>query len=100
MRAAFFCGASRHPCRFTLAKLPPPKGPLIMRFHPLLGTALLVGCTGGALATTSTQTTPAAAPDALECVRQQLKKVGFVQTSYDTDELRVAARKFDASATR
>jgi hypothetical protein len=71
-----------------------------MRFHPLLGTALLVGCTGGALASTVTQTSPAAPPDAFQCVREELKKVGFVQTSYDTDELRVAARKFDASATR
>jgi hypothetical protein len=60
----------------------------------------LSGC-GGAVRTTSlTGTSPAPAPDAFECLRNQLKPVGFAQTSYDTDELRITARKYDETTRR
>ena len=42
----------------------------------------------------------APAPDAFACVRDQLKAVGFTQSSYDTEALRVNARKFDETARR
>jgi hypothetical protein len=40
------------------------------------------------------------APDAFECLRKQLKSVGFAQTSYDADELRLTARKLDEEQRR
>ena len=58
------------------------------------------GCAGGSLTTTATQTSPAAAPDAFSCVRKQLGAVGFSQTSYDAERLRVAARRFDETQRR
>ncbi|MGH3117951.1 MAG: hypothetical protein ACRDQ2_12730 [Gaiellales bacterium] len=63
----------------------------------LIGVA---GCAGGAMTTSISGTSPAPAPDAFTCVRDQLKTVGFTQSSYDTDELRVTARKFDESQRR
>ena len=68
-----------------------------------LGTLLLVGaaaCAGGALAATTSQPSPAPAPDAFTCVREQLKAVGFHQTSYDAARLRVSARRFDENQRR
>lgn len=58
------------------------------------------GCAGGSLTTTATQPSPAAAPDAFSCVRKQLGAVGFSQTSYDAERLRVAARRFDETQRR
>lgn len=67
----------------------------------LLGVGFgLAGCVGGPMTTTVAGTSPAPAPDAFACVRDQLKTVGFTQSSYDTDELRVTARKFDESQHR
>jgi hypothetical protein len=67
---------------------------------PLLVALALAGC-GGAVRTTSlTGSSPSPAPDAFECLRNQLKTVGFTQTSYDTDELRITARKFDETVRR
>ena len=40
------------------------------------------------------------APDAFECLRNQLKSVGFAQTSYDADEMRITARKYDETVRR
>ena len=82
--------------------------------HPLLGTVLpalvptlmlgvgfgLAGCVGGTMTTTVSGGSPAPAPDAFACVRDQLKAVGFSQSSYDTEQLRVTARKFDESQRR
>jgi hypothetical protein len=65
----------------------------------LIGMAVL-GCAGGTRTTSLTGTSPVPAPDAFTCVREQLKTVGFVQTSYDTDELRITARKFDETTRR
>ncbi len=59
-----------------------------------------VGCAGGALSTSMTGTSPVAAPDAFACVREQLKAVGFTQSSYDAEELRVTAGKIDDKQRR
>jgi hypothetical protein len=60
----------------------------------------LIGCVGGSLSTRLDGTSPAPAPDAFTCVRDQLKAVGFTQNSFDTEELRVTARKFDETQRR
>jgi hypothetical protein len=65
----------------------------------LLGLAI-IGCAGAARTTTLAGTSPIAPPDAFECVRNQLKAVDFAQTSYDTEQLRVTARKFDDTQRR
>ncbi len=65
----------------------------------LLGAGL-AGCAGGALASTASRTSPAAPPDAYECIREELKKAGFRQASYDTDALRVTGQKFNESERR
>ena len=65
----------------------------------IVGLAI-VGCAGGTRTTSLTGTSPAPAPDAFECLRNQLKPLGFAQTSYDTDELRITARKFDETVRR
>jgi len=78
---------------------------------PLLGTGLpslpvlllgagLAGCAGGPMTSTVSGTSPIPAPDAFTCVRDQIKAVGFTQSSYNTDRLRVTARKFDESQRR
>ena len=67
---------------------------------PLLLAVVLAGCVGGVRTTSLTGTSPAPAPDAFECARRELKGVGFSQTSYDTDELRLTARKFDETQRR
>jgi hypothetical protein len=62
--------------------------------------ASVLGCVGGSLTTTATQPSPAAAPDAFSCVRDELKKAGFSQTAYDADRLWVSARRFDENQRR
>jgi hypothetical protein len=67
----------------------------------ILSLALLAGCGGNApLATTLSGPSPRPAPDAFSCLRTQLKTTGFTQTSYDSDELRLTARKIDEDARR
>ncbi len=63
-------------------------------------SALLVGCGGGLLASTVTANSMRPAPDVYECVRAQLKSVGFSRTSYDQDEQRISAQKVDEHARR
>ena len=65
-----------------------------------VAAAVLAGCAGGALATTVTQPSTAAAPDAFTCVREQLKTVGFSQTAYDVERYRVTAHRFDETQRR
>ncbi len=60
----------------------------------------LAACVGGRLATKVSDTSPAPAPDVFECARGQLKTVGFTQSSYDADRLRVTAKKYDESQRR
>jgi hypothetical protein len=66
----------------------------------VLGAALVAGCAGAALAFTNSSTSPAAPGDAFECLRDQLKKEGFRQTSYDTEAMRVGGQKFNESVRR
>src|SRR5687768_3315206 len=68
-----------------------------------LASVLLAGaaaCVGGSLASTTNQASPAAAPDAFSCVRDELKAVDFRQTAYDAEKLRVTAVRFDESQRR
>ena len=71
-----------------------------LRF-PVLGVLLLAGCAaGGKLAQSVSAASAAPAPDAFACARNQIKAVGFTQSSYDTDELRLTARKNDDTTRR
>jgi hypothetical protein len=72
---------------------------MTLRF-PVLATALLAGCASGQYAQRVTVASAAPAPDAFACVRDQVKAAGFTQSSYDTDELRVTARKNNESVRR
>ena len=63
-------------------------------------SVLLAACTGASRSTSLSGTSPAPAPDAFECLRTGLKAVDFDQTSYDTDELRITARRFDDTQRR
>ena len=72
---------------------------MTLRF-PVLGAILLAGCAGSNMAQSVSAASLAPAPDAFACVRDQIKAVGFTQDSYDTDELRVTARKYNESVRR
>lgn len=68
---------------------------------PVLGALLLAGCaSGGQFGQSVSAASAAPAPDAFACAREQLKAVGFTQSSYDTDELRITARKNDDTSRR
>ena len=79
------------------ARMPATPAPV---FTLLALVAVVSGCVGGPRTTTVTATSPVPAPDAFECLRKELKSVGFDQTSYDVDEFRITARKFDDSQRR
>ena len=70
------------------------------RLAPIVIGVMMAGCVGGVRTTTVTDTSPVPAPDAFECLRNELKTVGFAQTSYDVEALRITARKFDESQRR
>ena len=73
----------------------------MMLRSPVLGALLLAACSAGTQFGQSVSAASAApAPDAFACVRDQIKAAGFTQTSYDLDELRVTAQKFDETARR
>jgi len=73
---------------------------MTLRF-PALGALLLAGCAaGGKLGQSVSASSAAPAPDAFACARDQLKGLGFSQSSYDVDELRVTARRIDETARR
>jgi hypothetical protein len=72
-----------------------------MRWHPMLGTLLLVGgCGGGTFYTTLTATPSASPSDAIACARSKLRPLGYQQTSFDETGLRLTARKIDNSVQR
>jgi hypothetical protein len=64
-----------------------------------LGAALLLpaGCSG-TLYLTTTGTSPRPPAEVFDCVRAQIPVLGFTQTSFDVDEHRVTAKKFDGGA--
>ncbi len=68
--------------------------------RPLLALALVAGCIGGTMTTSLRGTSPAPTPDAFTCVRDQLKALDFDQSSIDTKDYRVTARKFDETVRR
>ena len=72
---------------------------MTIRF-PVLAATLLAGCAGGQYAQSVTAASAAPAPDAFAGVRDQVKAVGFAQSSYDTDQLRVTARKNNENVRR
>jgi len=65
----------------------------------LLLLLLVVGC-GRQMTSTYSQPSPSPAPDAIGCVRGQLKQVGFDQTSMDVADNRLTARKYNQNVTR
>ena len=67
---------------------------------PVFGAVLLAGCAGGNLAQSMSAASAAPAPDAFACARDQVKAVEFTQSSYDTEALRITARKFDETVRR
>jgi hypothetical protein len=65
----------------------------------LLLVLLVVGC-GRQMTSIYSQPSPSAAPDAIGCVRGQLKRVGFDQTSLDVADNRLTARKYNEKVNR
>ena len=66
----------------------------------LAALVTIVGCSNAPYASTLTASSPAPAPDVLQCARNQLKNIGFVQTSIDVEDNRLTARKFDETVRR
>ena len=72
-----------------------------MRWHPILGTLLLVGaCGGGSYPITLTASPATSPPDVIACVRAKLGSLGYQQTALDEADFRVTARKIDNSVQR
>ena len=73
-----------------------------MRYPASLAALVtLLGCGGNApYATTLTASSPSPAPDVLQCAKNQLKTIEFVQTSIDVQDQRLNARKFDETVRR
>jgi len=70
------------------------------RLYILTLTLGLGACAGGVKSAVSSVGTVRPAPDAFACIREQIKKVGFTQESYDEVELRVTARKYNEQVRR
>jgi hypothetical protein len=64
-----------------------------------MGARLLAGC-GGHLATPVTATSSAAPDQTFDCVKQQLKELGYKQSSIDVDAHRITATKIDETTRR
>ena len=77
-----------------------PTLPTRFLLTPLILGVAVAGCGGGVRTTSLSGASPVPAPDAFECLRNQLKGVGFAQTSYDADEMRITARKYDETVRR
>jgi hypothetical protein len=72
----------------------------MLRRLPALLAVAFAACLGGSLATRMSDNSPSPAPDVLGCARAQLKSLGFTESSFDSDRLRVTARKFDETQRR
>jgi hypothetical protein len=59
----------------------------------------VAGC-GGALATSYDVSSAAPTPDVFGCLRDSLRTVGFTQSSYDLNDYRLTAVRYDNEATR
>jgi hypothetical protein len=58
-----------------------------------LWLALVTGCSSSTLYRSATVAVPLGPPDAYSCARQQLKSLGYRETSHDDDAHRVKAQK-------
>jgi hypothetical protein len=65
----------------------------------LAGALLLVGC-GGHLASPVNARTSAGPEETFDCVKEQLKELGYKQNSIDTDARRITATKIDQKTRR
>jgi hypothetical protein len=74
----------------------PNRGLLTMSFRSLLGVLLLSACGGGTQYITFTASPAAAPPDVFECVKSELGKAKYQQSSIDLGSpLRITARQAD-----
>jgi hypothetical protein len=71
-----------------------------MKPHHIWVAALLAGCVGRSMSDVYNVSSAAPSPDVFACVRDSLKTVGFRQTSYDTDEYRLIAQRYNEDVTR
>jgi hypothetical protein len=60
----------------------------------------LGGCVGRTMTTSLSAASPRPAPDIFACAREQLKALGFAQSSLDAAENRVEAKQYDESVRR
>jgi hypothetical protein len=65
----------------------------------LAGALLLAGC-GGHLASPVNARTSAGPEETFDCVKEQLKELGYKQNSIDTDARRITATKIDQKTRR
>jgi hypothetical protein len=66
----------------------------------LVALGMLAACSNAPLATTLTAPSPAPAPDVFQCARRQLRAIKFDQSSYDLNDYRLTARRYDDTARR
>lgn len=67
----------------------------------LFGTILLLpACAQQPYAASASTRTPAAPEQALDCVKRQLPKLGYKQSSLDTGDHRINATQYDTEARR
>lgn len=64
-----------------------------------MGALLLAGC-GQRLATPMTARTSAGPEETFDCVKQQIKELGYKQTSIDVNDHRISATKIDDKTRR
>ena len=72
-----------------------------MRVRPFLPALCFVAACGAPSFPVTLTASPTTGPaDAIECARKQLGPLGYRQTAYNDQELRVLARKPDTKTTR
>jgi hypothetical protein len=71
-----------------------------MKYLVLLAVAFASGCGGASYTATGTAAVPTPVADVFGCLRQQLQAIGFQQTSIDTDDHRLNARRNDDTVRR
>lgn len=71
-----------------------------MKCMILPAVAFAIGCSGVSYTNTATASMPTPAADVFGCLRQQLPVIGFTQSSIDTDDHRLTARRYDDTVRR
>ena len=69
-------------------------------FPSLLLGASLAACVGHPLAASLTGSSPSPTPDVFACAREQVKALGFDQSSVDVKEYRLQAKRYDETVRR